>query len=124
MAEQVFTREEFQAQLMSAKSPEELIAFAKKYDAELTPENAQKMYDMMHAEGELSDDELEGVSGGSAIGDWFSKAAKSLETFFTKDVKDFFTKDVPEYFEGFADFTKSLAKVSTSAAVSAMTKKD
>ncbi len=120
MEEQVFTKEEFQAQLMSAKSPEELIEFAKVYDAELSPENAQKLFDSMHAEGELSDDELEGVSGGS----WLTDVFKSIDKFFTEDVKDFFTKDIPEYFEGFADFTKSLAQVSTSAAVSSMTKKD
>ncbi len=102
------TREEFQEKLMSAKSPEELIEFAKVYDAELSPENAQKLFDSMHVEGELSDDQLEGVSGGC----WLTDAFKSIDKFFTKDVKDFFTKDVPEFFtETLPDAYETTAKV-------------
>ncbi len=108
MEEQVFTKEEFQAQLMSAKSPEELIEFAKVYDAELSPENAQKLFDSMHVEGELSDDQLEGVSGGC----WLTDAFKSIDKFFTEDVKDFFTKDVPKFFtETLPDAYETTAKV-------------
>ncbi len=65
------TEEEFRAQLTAANSPEELIKIVKAYNVELTPEKAQNLYDQLHAEGELSDDALEGVAGGSGFTDFF-----------------------------------------------------
>ena len=48
----------------AAKSVEELLALAKENGMELTEEEAAKYFAEWHKEGELSDDELENVSGG------------------------------------------------------------
>ncbi len=71
------TDEEIKELLKKAKSPEDLIAFANECNLELSPEDAQKLFDALHAEGELSDDELESVAGGSLSS--FLKSVK--ETF-------------------------------------------
>ena len=47
-----------------AKSVEELLAMAKAENVPMTEEGAQKIYDALHKEGELSDDELDNVAGG------------------------------------------------------------
>ena len=49
----------------AAKSAEELIALAKENGIELTEEEAAKYFADLHKEGELADEELENVSGGS-----------------------------------------------------------
>ena len=48
------------------KSPEEVLAIAKEYGKEITPEQAQALYDKLKASanGELSDDALDAVAGG------------------------------------------------------------
>ncbi len=109
------SKEEFKERLITAKSPEELVKLAGEFGVEFSLENAQKLYDKLHAEGELSDDELEGVVGGCVISDWFDKAFSSVKKFFTEDVKDFFTEDVPKFFEEdvketLVDTGKGLAK--------------
>ncbi len=73
------TDEEIKELLKKAKSPEDLIAFANECSLELSPEDAQKLFDALHAEGELSDDELEGVAGGS-IGSFFKDLKKTFES--------------------------------------------
>ena len=48
-----------------AESKEELIAMAKENGTELTPESAEAYFKLLHPKtGEVSDDELENVSGG------------------------------------------------------------
>ena len=47
-----------------AKSAEELIALAKENGAQLTAEEANTYFDELNKSGEISDDELDGVSGG------------------------------------------------------------
>lgn len=54
--------------LLKAKemqSVDELIAFAKENGVELSAEEAEKVYADLHKTGELADDELDNVSGGS-----------------------------------------------------------
>ena len=53
------------AKAKEAKTSEELIALAKENGAELTAESAKTYFDLLHPKtGELSDDELDNVSGG------------------------------------------------------------
>ncbi len=47
-----------------AKSVTELMELAKSENIELTEEKAQEFFTRLHAEGELSDDELDAVAGG------------------------------------------------------------
>ena len=47
-----------------AKSAEELLALAKENDIEMTEEEAEETFAMLGKSGELSDEELENVSGG------------------------------------------------------------
>ena len=49
----------------AAKSAEELLALAKENGIELTEEEAAKYFADLHKEGELSDDELDNVAGGT-----------------------------------------------------------
>ena len=48
----------------AAKSAEELFALAKENGMEMTDDEAKKYFADLHKEGELSDDELDNVSGG------------------------------------------------------------
>ena len=48
----------------AAKSAEELLALAKESGVEMTKAEADKDFAGLHCEGELSDDELDNVSGG------------------------------------------------------------
>ncbi len=54
------------------KSAEELLALARENGIEMTAEEAAEKYAQLHSEGELSDDELDGASGGSCYvrGGW------------------------------------------------------
>ena len=47
-----------------AKTPEELLALAKENGAEITEESAKAYFEQLHKTGELTDDELDNVSGG------------------------------------------------------------
>lgn len=58
-----FTKEQL-TKAKQAKSVEELLTLAKENGMELTEEEAAKHFAEWHKEGELSDDELNNVSGG------------------------------------------------------------
>ena len=58
------TREELILKAKAAKSAEELLALTKEYGIELTEEDAKKYFDQLHKQSEISDDELEDVTGG------------------------------------------------------------
>ena len=53
----------------TAKSAEELLELAKAENIELTAEQAKEYFATIHASGELSDEELDNVSGGCGSGD-------------------------------------------------------
>ena len=56
---------ELLAKAKNAKTPEELIALAKENGTEMTEESAEAYYNLLHPQnGEVSDDELDNVSGG------------------------------------------------------------
>ena len=56
---------ELLAKAKEAKTPEELLTLARENGAELTAESAKMYFDLLHPQtGELSDDELDNVSGG------------------------------------------------------------
>ena len=57
MANEIF------AKLKAAKSAEELVEIAKANGAEITAENAQKLFSQISG-GELSDEDLEKIAGG------------------------------------------------------------
>lgn len=56
--------EELIAKARSAKSAEELLALAKENGTELDAEQAAAYFEQINKSGELSDDELDNVSGG------------------------------------------------------------
>ena len=53
----------------TSKKAEELIEMAKAENIELTAEQAKEYFATIHASGELSDEELDNVSGGCGSGD-------------------------------------------------------
>ncbi len=54
----------------AAETPEALLAFAKENGTDLTEESAKAYFDMLHQEaGEISDEELDNISGGCNAGD-------------------------------------------------------
>ena len=56
---------ELLAKAKGAKTPEELLAIAKENGTELTEESAKAYFELLHPKtGEISDDELDNVSGG------------------------------------------------------------
>ena len=60
---------ELLAKAKETKTPEELLALAKENGAELTEESAKAYFDRLHPQtGELSDSELDNVSGGCGGG--------------------------------------------------------
>ena len=59
------------AQAKAAKSAEELLELAKKNGVELTEEEAKTCFEQLHANGAVSDDELEAIAGGGAICEFF-----------------------------------------------------
>lgn len=52
------------AKAKEAKSAEEFLSLAKKNGIEMTEDSAKVLYERMNTSGELSDDELNSVSGG------------------------------------------------------------
>ena len=57
---------EILAKAKAAKTPEELIEIASENDVEMTEEGAKAYFDLLHPKtGEISDDELDEVSGGA-----------------------------------------------------------
>lgn len=59
-----------------AKSPEELLALAGENGIEATEEEARDYFEQLNKSGELSDDELDNVSGGGCGGDNKPKCRK------------------------------------------------
>ena len=57
------------AKAKAAKSAEELLELAKENDIELTEDEAKICFEQLHANAEISDDELEAVSGGGICQD-------------------------------------------------------
>ena len=56
---------ELLAKAKEAKTPEELMAFAKENNMEMTEESAKAYFDLIHPKtGEITDEELDNVSGG------------------------------------------------------------
>lgn len=58
------SHEEMILKAKQAKSVEELLALAKENDVEMDEEGAKECFDQLHRTGELSDEELDNVSGG------------------------------------------------------------
>lgn len=64
-----FMRNEVIEKAKQAKTPDELMAFARETGMDLTAEEAQRYFRQLHPTvGELSDDELDDVSGGGCSG--------------------------------------------------------
>ena len=57
------------AKAKAAKSAKELLELAKENGVELTEEEAETCFEQLHANAEVSDDELEAVSGGGICQD-------------------------------------------------------
>ena len=66
-----------------AKSPEELLTLAKENGTEMTEESAKAYFAKLHKSGEVSDDELDSVSGGGC-----GYASVSLDGHYYKLVND------------------------------------
>lgn len=81
--------EEFVEKAQQAKSPEELEAAAKACGVELTAEKLAKLEKVLRGKkGELTDEELDGVSGGvedPSMTDWL---AEQLVEQFREQLKD------------------------------------
>lgn len=60
--------EELLEKIKSVKSAEEMMALAKENGIEISAEDAEKYYVQLAKTGELSDDELDNVSGGACSG--------------------------------------------------------
>ena len=60
--------EELMNKAKQAASVEELLELAQASNIELTEEKAKKLFAELHAEGELSDNELDDVAGGGGCG--------------------------------------------------------
>ena len=62
--------QELLAKAKEAKTVEELMALAKENNIELTKEKVNEYFSKLHSEtGEISDDELDNVSGGGCLSD-------------------------------------------------------
>ena len=62
--------QELLAKAKEAKTVEELMALAKENNIELTEEKVNEYFSKLHSEtGEISDDELDNVSGGGCLSD-------------------------------------------------------
>ncbi len=60
-------KEDFLAKLKGVKSVDDIIALAKENGIEITPDKAKELFERITASGEMSDDELDNVAGGSRI---------------------------------------------------------
>ena len=66
-------KEEFIAKLKEAKSADEILALAKESGVELSEEKAKELFAGLNANGEMSDEELDEVAGGSGFMDMLSR---------------------------------------------------
>lgn len=69
MDKELMTHEELMSKARKAADVEELLELAKSENIELTEEKAKKLFAELHAEGEISDDELDNVAGGGCSGE-------------------------------------------------------
>jgi hypothetical protein len=78
------TYEEMILKAKEAKSAEELLALAKEYGMELTEESAKAYFEQLHNNGELSDDELDSVTGGGcSTSGGYTVVSSGLNCFIT-----------------------------------------
>lgn len=63
-------KKELIAKAKEAKSAEELLSLARENKIELTEEQAKEYYNRLHSTGELTDDDLEKVAGGTSDEEW------------------------------------------------------
>ena len=64
----VNTVNELVQNVRTAKTPEEIVEAGKQAGREISAEKAEDLYERLHHQGELSDQELEDVSGGCGGG--------------------------------------------------------
>lgn len=60
--------EELIERALKAQSPDEILEIAASSSIDVTREEAERIYNEIHKNGEMGDDELEAVSGGCSIG--------------------------------------------------------
>ncbi len=65
----MMTNEELILKAKEAKNAEELLALAEENGVKLTEENAKAYFERLNQSGELSDDDLDNVSGGACYTD-------------------------------------------------------
>ena len=79
------TREEMLLKAKNAQSAEELFLISKEFNISITEEQARVYFDQTHKTGELSDDELDNVSGGGCGGNKDSAEAPQMEYYGMKE---------------------------------------
>ena len=82
-----------------AKSAQDLIALAQEIGVEMTEESANAYFEQLHQNGELSDDELDSVSGGGC-------ETSSGHTIVTSELKCFTGQYLPNYYYVDYGYTK------------------
>ena len=73
--EELFSNQEFVNALGAADKAEEVVRIFAEHDVEVSKEDAEALLAARDKapEGELSEDALDGVAGGSRIGDWIRR---------------------------------------------------
>ena len=76
-----------------AKSSEELLALARELNIELTEEDAEEAFGLLHRKGELAEEELENVAGGgcdtSVDGSEYTVVSTGTDCFTSKYVPNY-----------------------------------
>lgn len=82
----VMASDDFTARFESCVSMEDLLVLLKQYDVEITAEELENYLGNIHGptgeDGELSEDDLEMVSGGGALWNWIKGQVKSIRSKF------------------------------------------
>lgn len=76
-----FTAEQI-AKAKASKSAEELLAYAEEIGCKLTEEEAKYYFEQWHKEGELADEELDNVAGGTCYGDGWDGVERPIVSGF------------------------------------------
>ena len=80
---EIIASEELKAELLAQKTPEDIVAFAKKYGCDTTLDEIKTFSkEKWKASGELNEAELEQVAGGSATLDTVGSTLWSVLTLF------------------------------------------
>ena len=87
---------EMKSVAMQAKSVDELLKLAEEYGYEISKEEAEEIYAELNEEGELSDEELENVTGGSC----YSKDNHGLLIVTLGNTCDGYVKETTELIPG------------------------